>query len=53
MEVPKYPIDVIDTLGYELEKNYKTYENRVREAENQYEERRAELMLRLGISNNL
>ncbi|MEY8414773.1 N-6 DNA methylase [Tissierella praeacuta] len=53
MEVPVYPKEIMDDIGQAIEENHKNYEKRVREAEEEYEEKRAELIKKLGLNNEL
>ncbi|MBU5270307.1 N-6 DNA methylase [Clostridium cochlearium] len=49
MEVPVYSNEVMAEIGQKMEENQKLYEERVRLAEQEYEETRVELMNRLGL----
>jgi len=51
MEVPIYPKEIMDDIGQAIEENQKLYEKRVREAEEEYKEKRAELIMKLGLDN--
>lgn len=53
MEVPVYPKKMMDEIGQSLKNNLETYRERVRKAEQEYEGKRADLMIRLGLDNNL
>jgi type I restriction-modification system DNA methylase subunit len=51
LEVPVYPRDMMDEIGRQLEINQKTYQERVKEAEREYEDNRARLLMKLELGN--
>lgn len=51
MEVPVYPKDLMEEMGQAMEENKKIYEERVRLAEQEYEEKRAKLMEKLRLTD--
>lgn len=53
LEVPVYPRDIMEEIGLLLEKNQKIYQERVKEAEREYEEKRAVLIEKLGLTKGL
>lgn len=53
MEVPIYPRELMDEIGKDIEENQKIYEERIRDAENEYEENRARLIKKLGLTEDL
>jgi restriction endonuclease S subunit len=52
MEVPVYSKSMMDEIGGSIKKNQTTYKEKVKDAEQQYEGKRAELMMRLGLDNS-
>lgn len=52
MGVPVYPKEEMDAIGEAIEYNQKTYEMRVREAEQEYNENRKQLITKLGLYKN-
>ena len=52
MEVPVYPKNQMESIGEAIEYNQKTYNNRVREAEQEYKENRNKLIKELGLDKN-
>ena len=52
MEVPVYSKGMMDEIGGSIKKNQTTYKEKVKDAEQQYEGKRAELMMRLGLDNS-
>lgn len=53
MEVSVYSKLVMDDIGQSIEENQKTYKKRVKEAEEEYKEKRAKLIKKLGLNNSL
>jgi type I restriction enzyme M protein len=53
MEVPVYPKEMMDEIGRSIKKNQTIYKEKVKEAEQQYEGKRDELLMKLGLDNSL
>ena len=51
MEVPVYSKEMMDEIGRTIEESQRTYKERVQKAEQEYEGKRAELLMRLGLDN--